>query len=65
VALLAYYVLLGADRLSLDRLLSQGLKNSPLPQAGALITFLDAARPALTGIYLIALRQRAVTCPRP
>src|SRR5260221_262386 len=52
MALLAYYVLLGADRLSLDRLLSQGLKNSPLPQAGALITLLDATRPALTGIYL-------------
>jgi NADH:ubiquinone reductase (H+-translocating) len=56
IALLAYYVLLGADRLSLDRLLSQGLKNSPLPQAGALITLLDATRPALTGIYLLALR---------
>ncbi len=55
IALLAYYVLLGADRLSLDRLLSQGLKNSPL-QAGALITLLDATRPALTGIYLLALR---------
>jgi NADH:ubiquinone reductase (H+-translocating) len=56
MALLAYYVLLGADRLSLDRLLSRGLKNSPLPQAGALITLLDATRPALTGIYLLALR---------
>jgi NADH dehydrogenase len=56
MALLAYYVLLGADRLSLDRLLSQGLKNSPLPQAGALITLLDATRPALIGIYLLALR---------
>jgi NADH:ubiquinone reductase (H+-translocating) len=56
MVLLAYYVLLGADRLSLDRLLSQGLKNSPLPQAGTLITFLDATRPALTGIYLLALR---------
>jgi NADH:ubiquinone reductase (H+-translocating) len=56
MALLAYYVLLGADRLSLDRLLSQGLKNSPLPQAGALITLLDATRPALTAIYLLALR---------
>jgi NADH:ubiquinone reductase (H+-translocating) len=56
MALLAYYVLLGADRLSLDRLLSQGLKNSPLPQAGALITLLDATRPALTGICLLALR---------
>jgi NADH dehydrogenase len=32
------------------------LKNSPLPQAGALITLLDATRPALTGIYLLALR---------
>jgi NADH:ubiquinone reductase (H+-translocating) len=56
MALLAHYVLLGADRLSLDRLLSQGMKNSPLPQAGALITLLDATRPALTGIYLLALR---------
>jgi NADH:ubiquinone reductase (H+-translocating) len=56
MALLAYYVLLGADRLSLDRFLSHGLKNSPLPQAGALITLLDATRPALTGIYLLALR---------
>jgi NADH:quinone reductase (non-electrogenic) len=52
MALLACYVLLGADRLSLDRLLSQGLKSSPLPQIGALITFLDATRPALTAIYL-------------
>jgi NADH dehydrogenase len=56
MALLAYYVLLGADRLSLDRLLSQGLKSSPLPQVGALITLLDATRPGLTGIYLLALR---------
>jgi NADH:ubiquinone reductase (H+-translocating) len=56
MALLGHYVLLGADRLSLDRLLSQGLKNSPLPQAGALITLLDATRPALTSIYLLALR---------
>ena len=56
MALLACYVLLGADRLSLDRLLSQGLKSSPLPQVGALITLLDATRPALTGIYLLALR---------
>jgi NADH dehydrogenase len=56
IALLAYYVLLGADRLSFDRLVSQGLKSSPLPQAGTLITFLDAARPALASIYLLALR---------
>jgi len=56
IALLAYYVLLGADRLSLDRLLSQGLKSSPLPQVGALITVLAATRPALTAIYLLALR---------
>src|SRR5262249_7653451 len=56
MALLAYYVLLGADRLSLDRLVSQGLKSSSLPQVGALITVLDAARPALTSIYLLALR---------
>jgi NADH dehydrogenase len=56
MAVLAYYVLLGADRLSLDRLLVHGLKSSPLPQVGTLITFLDATRPALTGIYLLALR---------
>src|SRR5262249_45875926 len=56
MALLACYVLLGANRLSLDRLLSQGLKSSPLPQIGALITFLDATRPALTALYLLALR---------
>ena len=56
MALLACYVLLGADRLSLDRLLSQGVKSSPLPQIGALITFLDATRPALTAIYLLTLR---------
>jgi NADH:ubiquinone reductase (H+-translocating) len=56
MALLACYLLLGADRLSLDRLLSQGLKSSPLPQVGALITLLEATRPALTDIYLLALR---------
>lgn len=56
MALLACYVLLGADRLSLDRLLSQGLKSSPLPQVGALITVLETTRPALIGIYLLALR---------
>src|SRR6516225_9853294 len=56
IALLTYYVLLGADRLSVDRLVSQGLKSSPLPQAGTLISFLDAARPALANIYLLALR---------
>jgi NADH dehydrogenase len=32
------------------------LKSSSLPQVGALITVLDAARPALTNIYLLALR---------
>ena len=56
MALLTCYVLLGADRLSLDRLLSQGLKSSPLPRVGALITLLDATRPTLTGICLLALR---------
>jgi NADH dehydrogenase len=56
IALLAYYVLLGADRLSLDWLLAHGLKSSPLPQVGTLITVLDVTRPALTDIYLLALR---------
>jgi len=35
---------------------SQGLKCSSLSQVGALITVLDGARPALTSIYLLALR---------
>ena len=56
IAMLASYVLTGADRLSLDRLLSQGLKSSPLPHADLLIAFLDATRPVLSGIYVLALR---------
>jgi uncharacterized membrane protein YphA (DoxX/SURF4 family) len=56
MAVLAYYVLIGADRLSLDRLLVYGLKSGPLPQISALVTFLNVTRPALTGIYLLALR---------
>jgi NADH:ubiquinone reductase (H+-translocating) len=56
MALLGYYVPLGADRLSLDRLLAQGLKSSPPPQVGTLIRVLDGMRPALTDIYLLALR---------
>jgi NADH dehydrogenase len=56
IALLAMYVAHGADRLSLDHLLSQGLKSSALPRVGSLITLLDATQPALTSIYLLALR---------
>jgi len=56
IALLAMYVVRGADKLSLDRLLSQGLKSGALPRVGSLITLLDATRPALTSIYLLALR---------
>jgi NADH dehydrogenase len=56
IAVLASYVLTGADRLSLDRLLSRGLKSSPLPYAGLLIALLDATRPVLGGIYVLALR---------
>src|SRR6516164_6239098 len=56
IALLAMYVVRGADTLSLDRLLSKGLKSSALPRAGSLLKLLDASRPALTSIYLLALR---------
>src|SRR5260370_20832721 len=56
MALLACYVLLGADRPSLVRLFSQGLTNNRRPPPVPLITLLDATRPALTGIYLLALR---------
>jgi NADH dehydrogenase len=50
MAPLTYYVLLGADRLSLYRLLAQGLKSSPLPQVGTLIRVFDGMRPALADI---------------
>jgi hypothetical protein len=53
---LAYYVLIGTDRQSLDRLLVYGLKSGPRPQISTLITFLNVTRPALSGIYLPALR---------
>src|SRR5262252_7301216 len=51
MALLAYYILLGADRLSLDRLLSQGLKNSPLPHE------LQASAPQLCAFGITAERS--------
>src|SRR5215472_7163699 len=56
IATLASYVLSGAGPLSLDRALSQGLKNAPLPLVSRLIAVLEAARPVLTSFYLLALR---------
>src|SRR5215470_9354164 len=56
IATLASYVLSGAGPLSLDRALSQGLKNAPLPLISRLIAVLEAARPILTSFYLLALR---------
>ena len=56
IATLASYVLSGAGPLSFDRALSQGLKNAPLPLVSRLIAVLEAARPVLTSIYLLALR---------
>src|SRR5215468_974923 len=56
IATLASYVLSGAGPLSLDRALSQGLKNAALPFASRLIAALDSTRPVLTSFYLLALR---------
>src|SRR5262249_13965955 len=56
IATLASYVLSGAGPLSLDRALSQGLKNAALPLASRLIAALDSTRPVLTSLYLLALR---------
>jgi NADH dehydrogenase len=56
IATLASYVLSGAGPLSLDRALSQGLKNAPLPLVSRLIAVLEAARPIITPFYLLALR---------
>jgi NADH dehydrogenase len=56
IATLASYVLSGAGPLSLDRALSQGLKNAPLPLISRLIAVLEAARPILTSLYLLGLR---------
>src|SRR6516162_603222 len=54
IATLASYVLSGAGPLSLDRALSQGLKNAALPLASRLIAALDSTRPVLTSLYLLA-----------
>lgn len=56
IALLAAYAFTGADRFSLDRLFSQGLKYSPLPQSAQLIAALDVTRPVLDSLYLLGLR---------
>jgi len=56
IATLASYVLSGAGPLSLDRALSQGLKNAALPLASRLTAALDSTRPVLTSLYLLGLR---------
>ncbi len=56
IALLAISVFTGADRFSLDRLLSRGLRSSPLPQSARTIAALDATRPFFGDLYLLLLR---------
>jgi NADH dehydrogenase len=56
IALLATFVLTGADRFSLDRMLSRGLRSSPFPQAAGTMAALDATRPFFGDLYLLLLR---------
>ena len=55
-ALLGWFVIRGAGPLSLDRLLQQGIADSPLPFAAGIVHGLDALRRAGTPIYQLLLR---------
>lgn len=56
IALMVGYVLRGAGAFSLDQLLSQGLKRSPLPFVAPITRFFSATKVVMTGFYLLALR---------
>ena len=56
IAILSGYVLCGADRLSIDRLISKGLENASLPALDVVVRAFDEAKPRLTDIYLLLLR---------
>src|ERR1700757_1517236 len=55
-ALFGWYVVCGPASLSLDRLLSKGMKHSPLPLATLAIAAGDWVRRAIGPLYVLAIR---------
>src|ERR1700745_3519492 len=55
-ALFGWYVVHGPASLSLDRLLSKGMKHSPLPVATLAIAAGDWVRRAIGPVYVLAIR---------
>jgi len=55
-ALFGWYVLLGPASLSLDRLLSKGMRHSPLPLAAVAIAAGDWVRRTIGPLYVLAIR---------
>ena len=55
-ALFGWYVVHGPASLSLDRLLSNGMKHSPLPLAGRAIAFGDWVKRTIGPLYVLAIR---------
>ena len=55
-ALFGWYVVHGPASLSLDRLLSNGMKHSPLPLAGRAIEFGDWVKRTIGPLYVLAIR---------
>src|SRR6516165_184988 len=67
-ALFGWYVLLGPASLSLDRLLSKGMRHSPLPLAALAIAAGDWVNRAIGPLYVLAIRlwlAAALAVPAP
>lgn len=56
IALMAGYVLRGPGPISLDHVLEQGLRRSPLPFSMAISNFFNRTRTLFSDIYLLGLR---------
>jgi NADH dehydrogenase/putative oxidoreductase len=56
IAMLAWYAIYGPAALSLDRLLSSGLRNSAIPFTGQLATVSDFMRDTLAPVTMLAIR---------
>src|SRR6201987_1861924 len=62
-ALFGWYVVHGPASLSLDRLLSKGMKHSPLPLATLAIAAGDGFRRAIGPLYVLAIRLWVAAAP--
>jgi uncharacterized membrane protein YphA (DoxX/SURF4 family) len=63
-ALFGWYVVHGPTSLSLDRLLSNGMRHSPLPLAPVAIALGDWVNRAIGPFYMLAMRLWLADCPR-